>query len=198
MSATQTVPAPDFLPPPRLLTIADVAVLPDELPSGPVKYELDDGRLVIMPPPGDIHGAVGGNIVTALKVQGEWRGHGKARVEVGVVLRRHPDRLLGPDAMFITNASLPLRMTPEGYLETIPELIVEVRSKNDTVAELERKAGEYLAAGAKLVWIVDPFRQVVVAYRAGQEKQTYGPEDVLTADGIIPDFQLPVRDALRV
>jgi Uma2 family endonuclease len=173
-------------------------MFPDDLPSGAVKYELDDGRLIVMPPPGDIHSAVDGNILAALKVQGEWRGHGKARTEVGVVLRLHPDRLVGPDAAFITNASLPLRTTPEGYLETIPELIVEVRSKNDTVAELERKAGEYLAAGAKLVWLVDPFRQVVVAYRPGQEKQTYGVEDVLTADSIIPDFQLPVRDALRV
>ena len=100
--------------------------------------------------------------------------------------------------MFITNASLPLRVTSEGYLETIPELIVEVRSKNDTIAEMERKAGEYLTAGAKLVWLVDPLRQVVVAFRPGQEKQTYGPDDVLTADGIIPDFRLPVRVALQV
>src|SRR5437867_526985 len=198
MSATQTVPATDFVPRPRLWTIADVAVLPDELPTGPVKYELDNGRLVIMPPPGEIHGSVGLKVGAALLNQGELRGHGKAKGEVGVVLRRRPDRLLGPDAVFITNASLPLRTTPEGYLETIPELIVEVRSKNDTVAELERKADEYLAAGAKLVWLVDPLRQVVVAFRPGQEKQTYGPEDVLTADGIIPDFQLPVRDALQV
>jgi Uma2 family endonuclease len=36
-------------PPDRLLTIADVAALPSELPSGPVQYELKDGRLIIMP-----------------------------------------------------------------------------------------------------------------------------------------------------
>ena len=36
----------------RLLTVADLAVFPDELPSGPVKYELDDGKLVMMAPPG--------------------------------------------------------------------------------------------------------------------------------------------------
>src|SRR5439155_10969223 len=123
----------------------------------------------------------------------EPRAHGKARIEVGVLLRRQPDRLVGRDAAFITNASLPLRTTPEGYLETIPDLVVEVRSKNDTVAELERKADEYLAAGAKLVWLVDPLRQVVVAFRPGQEPQTYGPDDVLTADGLIPEFRLPVR-----
>ena len=51
------------LPPPtpvhsgvRLLTAADVAALPDRLPSGPVKYELHNGKLIVMAPPGDIHG----------------------------------------------------------------------------------------------------------------------------------------------
>jgi Uma2 family endonuclease len=198
MSTIATIPAPEVVPQPRLLTVADVALFPDDLPSGAVKYELDDGRLVIMPPPGDDHSVVGGRIFGALLSQGEWRGHGQARTEVGLVLRLDPDRLVGPDAAFVSNASLPVRKTPEGYLETVPELIVEVRSKNDTVAELERKASEYVAAGAKLVWVVDPLRQVVVAFRPGQEKQTYGPEDVLTADGIIPEFRLPVRDALQV
>ena len=37
---------------PRLLTAADLAVLPSQLPSGPVLWELDNGRLVVMAPPG--------------------------------------------------------------------------------------------------------------------------------------------------
>jgi hypothetical protein len=35
------------------LTAADLAALPTDLPSGSVKYELDDGRLVPMSPPGN-------------------------------------------------------------------------------------------------------------------------------------------------
>jgi Uma2 family endonuclease len=31
-----------------------------------------------------------------------------------------------------------------------------VRSKNDTLAALERKAQDYLQAGAVVVWVVDP------------------------------------------
>ena len=44
---------------PKLLTVADLAALPSELPSGTVRYELHHGVLVTMPPPGDIHGAAG-------------------------------------------------------------------------------------------------------------------------------------------
>src|SRR5437660_12282042 len=110
MSAATTPLMPPAPPPvPRLLTAADLAVLPDELPTGPVKYELEDGRLVIMPPPGDVHAAVSSNVVAHLKMQGEWAGHGKARDAVSVILRRNPDRAVGTDGCFIANASLPLR-----------------------------------------------------------------------------------------
>src|SRR3984957_15500882 len=111
---------------PNLLTAADLAALPSDLPSGTVLYELHHGVLVTISPPGDIHGAVESNLATELKVQGERQGHGKARSgDVGIVLACNPDHVDGADAVFITNARLPIRRTPEGYLETIPELIVE-------------------------------------------------------------------------
>jgi Uma2 family endonuclease len=189
---------PDFAPTPRLLTAADLAAMPDELPSGPVKYELEDGRLVIMPLPGGIHGAVNANIVFQLKLQGDQHGYGKTLAETGVILRSGPDRVVGPDCSFAAAASLPLDYSPEGFLKTVPTLIVEVRSKNDTPGELERKAGEYLAAGAQLVWVLDPIRAVAVVYQAGQRPKLLGPADTLTAEGIIPGFRLNVGDVLRV
>src|SRR5258708_8023781 len=99
---------------PKLLTAADLAQMPSDLPSGPVLYELHHGVLITMPPPGDIHGALESNIATELKVQGERRGHGKARCgEVSVILQRNPDHVFGADALFISNARLPIRRSPE-------------------------------------------------------------------------------------
>ena len=188
----------NLTPTPRLLTAADLAAMPDELPSGPIKYELEDGRLVVMPLPGGIHGAVNANIVFQLKLQGDQRGHGKTLAETGVILRRSPDRVVGPDSCFVAVASLPLDYSPEGFLTAVPALIVEVRSKNDTTAELERKAGEYLAAGAQLVWILDPLRAAAVVYQAGHPPKHLSPADDLTAEVIIPGFRLNVGDVLRV
>jgi Uma2 family endonuclease len=154
--------------------------------------------LITMPPPGDIHGAVELNIGTELKIQGERKGLGKARSgDVGVVLGRNPDDIYGPDAVFISNARLPIRRSPEGYLETIPDLIVEVRSKNDTLLALERKAQDYLQAGAVVVWVVDPIKRNVVEYRKDVAAKTYGEDDTLTVADVIPGFALPVRDALQ-
>ena len=182
----------------KVFTIADVAELPSELPSGPVLYELDNGRLITMPPPGDVHGAVESNLAFALKSQGEHRGLGKARSgDVGIILWRNPDRLVGADAVFIANRSLPIRHSPEGYLETIPDLAVEVRSKNDTQPAVQRKVDDYLSAGVQVVWIVDPAARTVTAHRRDVEPQVYRENDTLIVEDIIPGFQLLVRDALQ-
>ena len=182
----------------RLFTTADLEALPTDLPSGPIDYELDNGRLVlIMVPPGNIHGAAQSNIATHLKVQGEFKGHGKARTEVGVVLWRSPDRVVTPDVLFIAVKSLPIRTSPEGYLETVPELVVEVRSKNDSLRYVERKVEHYLKAGVAVVWVADPAAKTVAVHTSQGEPVAYGEADTLELPGLIPGFSLPVADVFR-
>jgi Uma2 family endonuclease len=194
-----TVSNPVYTSHPRLLTAADLAVLPSELPSGPVRYELDNGKLVIMPPPGDIHGAVESNLTTDLKTQGERRGLGKVRCgEVAIILWRNPDRVVGADAVFIANRSLPLRLSKEGYLETIPELVAEVRSKNDTDPEIQQKVADYLTAGVQVFWVADPATRTVTIYRAGQQPQVLRESDILTVEDIVPGFQVTVKDLFEL
>ena len=147
---------------------------------------------------GGIHGAVNANIVFQLKLQGDQRGYGKTLAETGVILRRGPDRVVGPDSCFVMAGTLPLDYSPDGFLTAVPALIVEVRSKNDTTAELERKAGEYLAAGAQLVWALDPIRAAAVVYQAGHPPKLLATLDDLTVEAIIPGFRLNVGDVLRV
>lgn len=180
---------------PRLFTAADLFALPTELPSGPIDYELDNGRLVfIMVPPGDTHGAVQSNIATDLKVQGERKGYGKVRTEVGVLLNRAPDSVLTPDVLFISKESLPLKRSPEGYLETIPNLVVEVRSKNDSLKYVQRKVQQYLKAGVKTVWVADATKKTVTAHSIAGEPAVYSEDDTLQLPGLIPDLSMPVAD----
>ena len=183
---------------PRLFTVADLAEMPSDLPSGPVRYELHHGRLITMPPPGDIHGAVENNLAYELKHQGDRKGHGKARCgEVSIILGRNPDHVVGADAVFITNRRLPIQRSPEGYLETIPDLVVEVRCKNVTRAALGRKAEDYLRAGAIVVWVVDPMKREVAEYRQGVPVRLYADTDTLTVEDVIPGFACSVVLALE-
>jgi Uma2 family endonuclease len=182
----------------RLFRVEDLEHLPSQVPSGPVRYELHNGILVALPPHTDQHGAVLSHVAAELLVQGQQRGFGKARsVGPAVILRRDPDHVLVPDAVFIANRQLPIRKSPEDYLETIPALIVEVRSTNETLDSLLHRAEDYVNAGTVVVWVVDPINRNVVEYRQGVTAKTYDENDTLTVDDIIPGFALPVREALQ-
>ncbi len=187
MTATRKPPAPTW---PRLLTAADLAAMPTSLPGGDVKYELDDGVLLVMAPPGGDHGRKQHVVGRILDREAEQKGLGHAYSEVGIVLRRGPDRIPGADAAFLTTDQLPARYSREGYLETIPKLIVEIRSKNDTLPEIESKVAEYLAAGAVEVWVLDPDAKMIAKHTAAGVA-TLSVEESLTSE-LLPGFLVAV------
>jgi Uma2 family endonuclease len=70
--------------------------------------------------------------------------------------------------------------------------VVEVRSPDDSVAELDRKAHEYLAAGVRLVWVADPDRKSVRVHRPGTDVHELHADDRLTGDDVLPGFDVAV------
>jgi Uma2 family endonuclease len=82
-------------------------------------------------------------------------------------------------------------------LETIPDLIGEVRSKNDRPAKVADKVAKYLAAGVRVVWVLDPPTQTVTAHRPGQPPRVFAARETLTAEDVIPDFAVAVGDLFR-
>jgi Uma2 family endonuclease len=178
----------------RLFTVADVAQMPNELPSGPVLYELHQGRLVIMAPPGDIHGAVESKLAFELILQGDRRGFGKTRSgESGLVLSRgHLESLYGVDALFIATSRLPIRRSLEGYLITVPSIVAEVKSKNDSPKSLADKIAAYLEADVNLVWLVDPYKKTIAIHQKRRKPVLLTESDTLTAEPVIPGFAVAV------
>ncbi len=58
-----------------------------------------------------------------------------------------------PDVSFVSWDRFPGRKIPT---EAIPDLAVEVLSKGNTKGEMKRKVRDYLDAGCRLIWLVDP------------------------------------------
>ena len=164
--------------------------MPTSLPDGDVRYELDDGVLVAMAPPGGEHGFKQSELLRYLIVEAQLKDLGRASGEVGIVLRRKPDRVVGADAAFLTKDQLPAKYSREGYLETIPKLVVEIRSKNDTLPEIESKVAEYLAAGVVEVWVLDPELQTIAKHVTGG-MTLLAPSETLTSE-LLPGFNVPV------
>lgn len=180
---------------PRLFTAADLAEMPRELPSGPVRYELDNGRLIVMSPPGHIHGKVEVAIASALRQASARQGHGEVSGgDSGILLWRDPDRVVGADVVFIRADALPARLTKEGYLETIPDLVVEVVSKSDTAPNVQRKVDDYLLAGVGVVWVADPVALTLAEHRRGAEPRLFTASETVELPELIPGFKMPLEE----
>jgi Uma2 family endonuclease len=181
----------------RLFTAADLAILPTHLPSGDVDYELDKGRLIVLVPSGCLHGAVHAGLISAISAHAEEAGHGEGYGRVGLVLSINPDTVFAPDVAFITTAKLPARESPEGFLETVPDLVIEIRDRNDTTAELNGKVATYLAAGVRVVWIADPVAKTIVAHQSGSQPHISEESDTIALDEIIPGLRLSSREVFN-
>ena len=110
---------------------------------------------------------------------------GMTRFREGVVL--------APDISFFRRDKSPNRqidMTPIG--ESIPDLAVEVISSDNTKAEIDRKIGEYFLAGVEAVWVLDPFRRVVVVHTSPDDSVTLAETDTLEGGTVFPGLDLPL------
>ena len=156
------------------------------------RYELVDGEVVELAPPNDEHGESAGYIVTAFNNYSRHRGIGRARVETGYTLRQGPDTVRGPDVSFVFSPRVEGRGS--GFPVGAPDIAVEVVSPSNTAADVTRKVAEYLAAGSQRVWVVYPAGRRVVIHRADGSVLSYGGDDVITDEELLPGFSLPLSE----
>lgn len=79
-------------------------------------------------------------------------------------------------------------------MEIIPDLVVEIFSKNDTIVEISARIDDWLGAGVQMLWIVDPFRRTVTTYRSGLDPVLLGEHGTLEGDPVVPGFRCPVAE----
>src|SRR5438105_13809351 len=175
----------------KLLTAEEFFCLPDK----GMRQELIDGKVIEMPPPGQQHGGTSGDIAGHLWSFITPRRLGRVLTnDAGVILRRGPDTVLGPDVCFIAAERLPGGRLPVGYGEIVPDLIVEVVSPGTRRAAVQRKTRLWLEAGARLVWTLYPRTRSVVISQPGLPERTLQAGDVLTGEPVLPGFSVPVAD----
>ena len=156
------------------------------------RYELWDGEVIEMAPAGDAHGAIGTQ--AGYLVMDYARRHGLGRtymVETGFVLDEVRQRVLGPDVAFVSRERTTQPPQP-GFFRGAPDLAVEVRSPSQSAREMDTKAEGYLAAGTRLVWIVDPDRRTVTVYRPDRSPEELALEGYLDGYDVLPGFRVAV------
>lgn len=196
MAHNTLAPWAELVPDAGPTTVDELLALPDD----GCRYELVDGRLVRMPPPGGGHGVVAGALIAAL---GTWvlpRRLGRVlAAETGFQLG--PGTVLAPDVAFVRAARVPPPDSPdwERFWPLAPDLVAEIASPGQTHAEMEAKVRAWLAAGVRLVWVAWPRRRQVDVWQpdtqgTAQQMATLGPGDALDGLNVLPGFTYPVAD----
>ena len=106
-----------------------------------------------------------------------------------------PDKVRKPDVSFVAGHKLPGGPT-DGHLRVVPDLAVEVASPNDSLRDTNQKVEEYLAAGVRSVWLIEPNVRVVQVFRSDGTSQRLREPDELSEPDILPGFVCHVRDLL--
>src|SRR5215471_13195598 len=74
-----------------------------------------------------------------------------------------------PDASWISKARWRQLSEEEREESPIcPDFVIELRSESDRLKDLTEKMEEYIANGAKLGWLLDPFDRCAYIYRLDQ------------------------------
>jgi Uma2 family endonuclease len=81
------------------------------------------------------------------------------------------------------------------FLDRAPDLVVEIRSPDDSLAWLHRKIRDYFANGAKLAWVILPEERSVLVFTPEAPTRTVICGEILDGGELLPELQIPV-DAL--
>ena len=159
------------------------------------RYELVDGELVEM----------------NVSLLSSWVGgelHGRVREFVrqrdqGMVwpadtgcqfLPDSPSTVRKPDVLFVRKDRVPGDWQSQGFLRIAPDLAAEVISPHDLAYDVDEKVLEYLRAGVRLVWVINPETRTVRVHRANGTSAWLTEGDSLNGEEVLPGFICLVQD----
>jgi Uma2 family endonuclease len=83
-----------------------------------------------------------------------------------------------------------------GFADVAPDLAVEVLSPGDRPGDILAKVADWLSAGTRLVWVVDPLRRVARVYRQDGSETIVPADRALEGEEVLPGFACPLETIL--
>jgi len=163
------------------------------LPRDGRKRELVDGEIVVSPA-GYVHGIVIVKLTWRLAAHVEQAGLG-AVVDSSTGLWMPSGNLRSPDLAFTARQRLPPDV-PDAFATIVPDLAVEVLSPGDSKRLIREKIAEYLSAGVRLAWVIDPRSRSAQIHRPGASVVEIDERGVLDGADVVPGFRCLLADIL--
>lgn len=167
---------------------ADLLAMPDG-----EAYELVDGQLVERKT-GSESSWIGGTLYFRLREFADHRNLGWVwPADAGYrCFPDDPNRVRRPDISFVRHGRLPEGRPSQGFEHIPPDFVAEIISPNELFYDVERKVEEYLHAGIRLVWVINPATHTLTVYRADGSLSRFHDRDDVTGEGVLPGFRILV------
>ena len=178
-----------------LVTCEDYAALQE--PEG-MRYELSEGELIVTPSASFFHNKLRDCLNARLGAFVESHGLGEVTSETDVKLVGETVRR--PDVAFIRAGRLRGIDLDRVPLPVVPDLVIEIVSRNDRADDLLLKVSQYLAAGAKAVWLLYPNTRLAYRYLPGKlepEVRSAAAGQAFAEPELLPGFSLPLEQVFR-
>ncbi|MEX2236103.1 MAG: Uma2 family endonuclease [Dehalococcoidia bacterium] len=174
----------------KLLTAEDLQTMPDD----GQRYELVKGELRAMPPAFGNHGRVAGRITRLINAFDPEGRLGEAFLaDTGFKVETQPDSVRAPDIAYVI-AGRADEADESAYPAMAPDLAVEVLSASNSASEMAEKVEQFLAAGCRLVWLVNRIRRTVTVWVPGETARVLHEDDEIDGGDVIPGFRCRVAD----
>ena len=149
------------------------------------------GELLIMPPVGAISGNRESDLNGFLWLWNRQTKLGKVFSSSTIFTLSNGSKR-SPDVAWITNERWET-LTPEEqekFAPICPDFVIELRSRTDSLDQLQEKMQDYLHSGLKLGWLIDPQNQQVEIYRQDRPVEILKLPTTLSGESILPEFTL--------
>ena len=154
-------------------------------------FELIHGEIVEKVPTEE-QGLIAANLCGFLWQYTRQSGFGRAVIEVRVRMPEDDYNSRQPDVAFFADTTRPI--VKRGPVLQMPDLVIEVKSPDDTYTSMRERAQYYLGHGARLVWLVYPAKRLVEVYRQGADSDLLTADDTMQGDDVLPGFVLSVHE----
>jgi len=167
------------------------------MPETKAKEEVFDGEIITMPPAKWKHTLIVHQLQMILVRQMDFKEVMVVTTVFGLVIRQAPLTCFEPDLAVFIRRNI---VEQDGYIQSAPELVVEVLSPSNIPKRIARKTRDYESIGVPELWILSPEDRTIEVLRLqdgklhttqivneGQLHPLRFPETVVDVAAVWPD-----------
>ncbi|NBD15316.1 MAG: Uma2 family endonuclease [Cyanobacteria bacterium] len=157
-----------------------------------LKFERSQqGNLIIMSPTGGETGNRNAELIIEFGLWNRWKQLGQV-FDSSTGFKLPNGAIRSPDVAWVKQERWNRLSIEEKrkFPNLAPDFVLELRSKTDSLAEIQAKLKGYIENGVRLGWLINPLEKQVEIYRPGKVTEVLDDPQQVSGEEVLPEFTL--------